>query len=63
MFCRNFRIIESVNEAGAFDRLLNHTVDAGGRGHARGFQQSWHDIDDRAELIAKSANIFNARGP
>src|SRR5262245_46127810 len=60
---RSVGVVEGVYEAGAFERLLLHTVHRFGRRHADGLVDGWYDVDDVAELRPYAALFLDARGP
>jgi hypothetical protein len=56
-------VVEGVGHTHAFDRFLHNPVDHHRRLDARGFEDSWHDVDHVVELGADAAGVLDAVRP
>ncbi len=58
-----FSVVEREGKAGAFDRLLLHSVQFAGRGDAAKLIDSRDDVDNVEELRAQTTLVLDARRP
>ena len=56
-------VVERIDQAGAFDRLLWYPVEHRGRLQAEGFKDGWSDVDDVMELRADGSLILDPHRP
>jgi len=56
-------LVEGVDHADAFDRLLLDAVDHLGGLDSGGFENRRRDIDDMVELVANAADVLDAGRP